>query len=251
MWWKKTKVFLDSFYTLAALILIRFMVINWYVIPTGSMMPTIKKGDHIFCNKLAYGLMFPFMENQTFTWDTPKRGDIVIFQYPKGSEVYVKRVVGIEGDKVSFREGVLHINNKPIEEVEILDRKILEDMGESADDKTLYEEKGLGPDHYIMRLKHDSAIRRITLQLADRMRGLPSNPSVYSTEGDVEERIVPPGKIFVMGDNRDGSNDSRFWGYVESKKVYGRALSIFFSTIPQPGLSLPQFRWDRWFKALQ
>src|SRR5690606_38087703 len=115
-------------FKIAVMLLIIFIVrsslIGFYVIPTGSMLPTIKLNDRVICNKLAYGLMlpWPFDERQVVSWSKPKRGDIVLFEYPAENPservTFVKRVVGIEGDTISFKNGVLVINGQPMEEVE-------------------------------------------------------------------------------------------------------------------------------------
>lgn len=211
----------------AIILVVRSSVLGLYIIPTGSMLPTIKLDDRLIANNLAYGLMLPLMETQIISWATPKRGDIVLFHSPTDEHTLVKRVMGVAGDKLNFKSGVLHINDQPVSEVQQTDRSILDDMGERADDKILYLEGNYGgPEHYMLRSAH-----------GDR------------TFFESREWTVPEGKVFCLGDNRDGSNDSRSWGFIDADKIYGRALIVFYSTEPHPGL-LPKFRTDRFFQPL-
>lgn len=216
---------------LLAVFFIRSSLFTVYVIPTGSMLPTIKIDDRVLANKLAYGLMLPppFGERQIISWGQPKRGDIVLFQSPVEDHTFVKRVVGIAGDKVSFQNGVLVVNGKLASEVVQTDREILGDMGDSdkGADQTLYTESNVGDvSHYVLR----------------------SNVG-GQTFLETREFNVPPGKVFCLGDNRDGSNDSRFWGFVDVDKIYGRATNVFYSTMRHDGW-VPQFRTDRFLKPL-
>ena len=212
----------------AAIFLIRTSLFSPYVIPTGSMLPTIKVDDRVIANKLAYGLMIPFVNSQILSWATPQRGEIVLFQSPTDEHTFVKRVAGLAGDIITFKEGVLHINGLPTSEVVQTDRSVLEDMGDTAIDKTLYLESGLGPKpHYMMRMNVGG-----------------------TTFFESREFAVPLGHVFCLGDNRDGSNDSRFWGFVEVKKIYGKAGRVLFSTLRSEGW-MPQFRSDRFFKSLE
>lgn len=206
---------------------VRTSLFSPYVIPTGSMLPTIKIDDRVMANKLAYGLMLPGFDGQVVSWATPARGDIVLFQSPVEDHTFVKRVVGIEGDRIRFKEGVLHINGTPVEETVQADRSVLDDMGDSATDKAFYLESGVGEKpHAMLRMTAGG-----------------------TTFFESREFAVPQGRVFCLGDNRDGSNDSRFWGFVEVKKIYGRATRVLYSTVRHEGW-LPRFRTDRFFKPL-
>lgn len=218
------------------IVVLRSSIFNFYVIPTGSMIPTIKINDRVFANKLSYGLMLPFAESQIVSWAKPQRGDIVLFQNPHGDTTFVKRVIGIEGDRLSFREGRLFVNEKPVQEGEEADRAILSDQGQAFVDRYLAWESGLGS-------KEDDA----HLVVRGRSSGF--------TFFDRNTYVVPEGKVFCMGDNRDGSNDSRFWGPVEIDRIYGRALFVLWSTtdpnVEGNGGFLPSFRWARFFQKLK
>ncbi|BBH52203.1 signal peptidase I [Fluviispira sanaruensis] len=215
---------------LALIVFFRSSILNWYLIPSSSMLPTLKIGDHVVVNKLSYGFMFPFMEKRLINWSSPKRGDLVVFQGPlrEGGQTILKRVVGIAGDTVSFTNGILTVNNIPAQNIQDMDRSILNDIGsiEESVDYNIFIESGFSLyPHKILRKK---------------MGGL-----------SLEEKkswVVPEGKIFCIGDNRDNSYDSRFWGAVDEKSVYGRALFITYSTGDQG--SWPNLRNDRWFLKL-
>jgi signal peptidase I len=230
---------LRELYSLALIVLVIFVlrssIFNFYVIPTGSMIPTIKINDRVFANKLSYGLMLPLAETQIFSWATPQRGDIVLFKSPQADTTFVKRVIGVQGDRISFEEGRLVINGKPVQEQERQERDILSDQAPQIQERPLFWESGLGsrPDD-----GH--------LMLRGRFSGLTySNHSTY---------VVPEGHIFCMGDNRDGSSDSRVWGMVEAKKVYGKALFVLWSTkdpeVDGKDSLLPSLRFERFFHSL-
>lgn len=213
---------------LAAVFVVRSSIFSIYVIPTGSMLPTIKIDDRVFANKLAFGLMLPFGERQVISWSSPKRGDIVLFKSPMEDQTFVKRVVGIGGDELSFEAGVLKINGELAHEELQSDRSVMEDMGggEAAESRNLLRERVLDkPEHYVLR----SRTGGVTLYESRTFR-------------------VPEGKIFLMGDNRDGSNDSRSWGVIDAASVYGRASFVLYSTERTEDF-LPKFRTDRFFKS--
>jgi signal peptidase I len=217
----------DVVIIVAFMVILRWSIVNWYVIPTGSMLPTIKIKDHVLVNKLSYGLMLPFTETHAFAWGAPSRGDIILFRSPTEEVTFVKRVIGVENDTISFRNGTLVVNGEPVKEEVLTDRGVLGDMGEPSDGKTLFNETlPNGKIHYIMRLG-----------------------SGGQTFFESREWKIPPSKLLVLGDNRDGSNDGRFWGYVDVNKVYGKAMCVFYSIKPSDGL-LPIFRTDRFFAKL-
>ncbi|HSQ83400.1 MAG TPA: signal peptidase I [Desulfobacterales bacterium] len=161
---------------------IRTFVIQAFKIPSGSMKQTLLVGDHILVNKFIYGVKLPFLQTTIIPITNPKRGDIVVFKFPEDpSKDFIKRVIGIAGDKVEIRDKKVYVNNKP-----------------------------LNHDHGIHTDSYD----------------LPASVQPRDNFGPV---IVPPHKLFVMGDNRDQSYDSRFWGFVDLKAVKGKALMIYWS----------------------
>jgi signal peptidase I len=216
------------FWTILVIVLLRTMVVGHFVIPSGSMLPTLKLGDHVVVNELAYGLHLPLMKRNLFNWAEPVRGEIIVFPHPAEGTTLIKRVIGIAGDEIRYDAGRLVVNDQPVDEQLVQDPgNVLADLGEDIGPFTLYREilPG-GHKHWVLR---------------------------GATEGftyrDQRRWKVPPGHVFVSGDNRDNSVDSRFWGFVPVEAIYGPALFLSYSTIPNSGL-LPRLRVDRFFAKL-
>ena len=206
---------------LVALVL-RFFVVSAYKIPTGSMVPTLKVGDFIFAYKLPYGVPVPFSGGERWGQRLPKRGDVVVFRYPGNQNVnYVKRVVGLPGDRIAIKNKRLLIN-----EVEALYRPLPDAVIADLPGKEYYsafQESFSGSTHLVIK------------NVADETDSF----------GPV---IVPPGQIFVLGDNRDSSDDSRYWGTVPLKNLEGRVVMIWmsFDWLNRWGDErYPTVRWDR------
>lgn len=196
--------------------LLRSSIIEPYKIPSGSMIPTLFIGDHIFVNKFAYGFKVPFTE---FILDkpiymteqkVPARGDVIVFKYPRDESInYIKRVIGLPGDTISIRDKVLYINNKPIGEAPLIDAKLAEGIENDYDKSTLslYSEDLTGIKHPVL---HDG------------------KSLLGSDYGPI---LVPARHLFVMGDNRDRSSDSRIWGFVPLDNIKGRAMFIWLNFV--------------------
>lgn len=199
---------------------VRSSIIEPFKIPSGSMIPTLFVGDHIFVNKSAYGLKLPFSDwvGHPITLvkkDPPKRGDIIVFTYPKNHKLnFIKRVVGVPGDVIEIQKRQLYINQTLVEQKQLdgeTAKKIFTSLNDpkfTQDNITIYEQK------------LDTNKPPFTMQM-DK-----SNFLGGDSFGPIS---VPPGKLFVMGDNRDYSNDSRFWGFVPFEFVKGKAVMIWFS----------------------
>ncbi len=219
--WDKVKYWLaDTGKQLGIAILIvlvlRSSVIEPYKIPSGSMIPTLFIGDHIFVNKFSYGFKIPFsdilFEEPVFVTDhsLPKRGDVIVFKYPKDESVnYIKRVIGLPGDTIAIRKKELMINDRPVREVAHDSAAMLSGIDSETDRKTL------------------------NLYMAD-MDGI-KHPLLHDGRdmwgSDWGPTTVPAGSIFVMGDNRDRSSDSRMWGFVPQKNVKGKAMFIWLNFV--------------------
>jgi len=187
-----------SFFPVIIVVLVlRSFVAEPFRIPSGSMLPTLIVGDFILVNKFAYGLRIPVIEHKILAVGEPQRGDVVVFRYPpKPSVDYIKRVVGLPGDKIEYRSKRLYINGQQVPVVE---------LDGSADESSVYiYEEQLG------EVLHEIQI-------------MSSRPTI---DGGV---IVPPDHYFVMGDNRDNSADSRVWGFVPNENLLGRAFLVWMS----------------------
>lgn len=197
---------------------IRWAILEAYVIPSGSMLPSLLINDHIFVNKMVYGLRVPFSEEWLVKFSEPKRGDVIVFKYPEDmSTFFIKRVVGEPGDKVEVRNGTLFINDLAMEKKvppQPSDMDWLRDVdfqrgGRPYDTRENYV-------HYIESLP--GSVEHNVLQ----MRG----ESFNNNFGPI---TVPADHLFMMGDNRDNSKDSRFWGSLPKANILGRASFVWLS----------------------
>lgn len=202
---------------------LRSSLADWNDVPTGSMRPTILEGDRIFVNKLAYDLKMPFTTWHIAKWSNPQRGDIVVFYSPHDGQRLVKRVVGLPGDTVELRNNALVINGETVE-YHPLAEELLRDI--PAADRT-------------GRIFASEALPNQT----HAVTGIPAVPAMRS----FEPKHIPEGQYFVMGDNRDDSFDSRYWGTVDRKQIVGRATTVVFS-LDKQNHWLP--RWQRSLRSL-
>ena len=212
----------------------RWSVASPYHVPTASMEPTIKVGDRLLAYKLAYDIKVPFTDIVLIKWGTPKRGDIIVFRYPEDPDIdYVKRVVGVAGDKIKFVDDILYVNGveQPRSDHN-KDREVLADIKDNKEIKHLYLEKLDGVEHWVMQNEPDS---------------LNFTPTNWPSSGDY---LVPENSVFVSGDNRDNSTDSRVWGEVPLSYVRGRALFVIWSMYTENGSLVPKFRWSRFGQSL-
>lgn len=181
---------------LLVLVCIRSSVFASYHVPTGSMNPTILEGDFFLTNKLAYRLKVPFTKTSVIEWGIPSRGEMIIFKFPENErELYTKRVIGIPGDIIEMRRGRLIVNGRAV------DRK---PVG-TKDGISFYRESLAGKEYTIQRIRGRSYM------------------------ADMPPVVVPEGHIFVMGDNRDNSYDSRAWGCLSLGNVEGELIVRWFS----------------------
>jgi signal peptidase I len=191
------------FPVILAVLLLRSFLVEPFRIPSGSMMPTLLVGDFILVNKFAYGIRLPVLNTKVIEIGEPQRGDVVVFRYPKDPSVdYIKRVVGVPGDRIGYFNKILHINGIPAEQVAASD----------------YVGTGSG----VSMSGASERIERLG-DLEHRILVMPRTPGLEA------EYIVPQGEYFVMGDNRDNSNDSRYWGPVPEESLVGKAFRIWMN----------------------
>ncbi len=198
-----------------AIFCFRWSVASPYHVPTASMEPTIKVGDRLLAFKLSYNLKLPFTDVVLAEWHKPEKGDIIVFRYPKNTDIdYVKRVVGVAGDRIKFVDDILYINDvaQPRTSQES-DRSVLDDIFDRKEIKELYKENLNGVEHLVMQNRPEA-------------KGFmsPNWPPVG-------EYTVPEDSVFVAGDNRDNSTDSRVWGEVPLSYIHGKALLVLWSEL--------------------
>jgi signal peptidase I len=207
----------------AVMIALRSSIVDWNVVPTGSMKPTIVEGDYIFVNKLAYDLRVPLTGQPLWTLGDPRRGDIVVFTPPGERDRFVKRIVGVPGDVIEMRDNRLLVNGRPAKYHDLAADLHVDARAESPDGDWFGQEIVAGRAHAVM-LSGDNA-------------SLTSFDPV----------VVPEGHYFVMGDNRDNSKDSRVFGFVSRDRIVGRVGRIAVSLDPAQHHAP---RWHRFFQAL-
>ncbi len=200
--------------------LLRSFLFEPFKIPSGSMMPTLLTGDLILVNKFTYGFRLPVINTKITAGTPPARGDVMVFRYPPQPSLdYIKRVVGVPGDEVAYLNKKLTINGKPVTKDALPDYFDEEAMRYLKQ----YNEDLVGKQH---RLLNDDS-RRAGLSEAEIMAFPNRENCRYSVEGVVCK--VPEGSYFMMGDNRDNSLDSRYWGFVPDKNIVGRAFFIWMN----------------------
>jgi len=220
-WWQKE---IRSLLILGLIIFsIRSSLADWSDVPTGSMKPTILEGDRVYVNKLAYDLKVPFTTCHLAQWSNPQRGDIVVFFSPRDGTRLVKRVVGVPGDRIELRNNALVLNGQPVE-YKPMAEELLHDLA-VAD-----------------RASQVFAVE----QLAGRPHAIAAIPAAPALRS-FGPCSVPEGNYFMMGDNRDNSFDSRYFGPVPRKQIVGRATAVALS-FDRQNYWVP--RWQRFFTAL-
>lgn len=236
-------------------VVIRGFVFEPFKIPSESMVPTLLVGDHIFVKRYAYGLRIPFTKKWLAEFANPGRGDVVVFSFPEDEDVdFIKRVVGVPGDKVAMKEGQLYINDKMVgfDDV-LLEGKNPADrchMKLSADADRLLAADFKPYPYY----KNIRSFEPRLESLPDDRAHLTQRSKVMPIDSDFE-LTVPPRQYFVLGDNRDQSQDSRFWGFVPRENLKGKAEYIWLS-LNYEGVSCPtdvgffKIRWDRFGRKI-
>jgi len=200
------------FPVLLAVLVLRGFLFEPFRIPSGSMMPTLLVGDFILVNKFSYGLRLPVTHHKVTSGDKPKRGDVVVFRYPQDeSQDYIKRIIGLPGDHVSYYNRRLSINGEAL----------------NIEEDHVYQ--GLADKNRMQRASGCARARAGCQVFVESNDGadytvMTKPGTAYGINGEV---TVPEGHFFVMGDNRDHSNDSRIWGYVPEENLVGKAVWVW------------------------
>lgn len=232
---------LALFFIVLLVVIFRSVFLEPFKIPTGSMIPTLKIGDFILVNKFAYGFKVPFSDISIGSFNSDpiylfgekpiERGDIVVFKYPKNQSVnYIKRVIGLPGETIEIKNKKVYINGNPLSAKAVSPKKYMKNMDEKFRDNNL--------SFYEVNLKNKS----FTYQV-DKDNFFKVN---------YEKRQIPKGHYFVMGDNRDFSYDSRYWGVVPHKNIKGQAFLVWLSiSIPANPDESVSIRTDRIGQLIQ
>ncbi len=234
----------EFFPILAIVLIVRSFIIEPFNIPSPSMVPTLYTGDFIVVNKYDYGVRLPLINKKVIDIGEPEHGDVAVFRYPKNPRMhYIKRVIGLPGDIVSYQNGVLSVNGQPLDKQpsdftpsdelikqiykagqesvvvkgKILDKKTAPLEGVEEEKNAIYYQETQGKHRHLVRYLHD-----------------------FKQDKNLNVSWqVPEGQYFFMGDNRDRSYDSRFWGFVPEENLVGKAVYVW--THKQPGFNLPTF----------
>lgn len=227
-WWVEYGA--SFFPVILPIFLLRSFWIEPFRIPSGSMIPTLLVGDFILVNKYAYGVRLPVLNKKVIEVGSPQRGDVMVFRYPHNpGQDYIKRVIGLPGDKVEYINKRLTINGQTVP---------VRPLGE------YYH-----PDQFYYSQQFEEALGEKPHQVLNDRQSPPFVPELQRTphafsqncnySGEGVSCVVPPGHYFMMGDNRDQSADSRFWGFVPDENIVGRAFFIWFhadSILPPSGM---------------
>lgn len=192
-----------------AVMLIRSFVFEPFKIPSSSMVPTLKIGDHIFVSKFDFGLSIPFTKIELARWSQPERGEIIVFLSPKDDSLhYIKRVIGVPGDRIVIKGREITVNGVEISREEVSDGSVKEDvLGDLEEPGSLYRETQGKRTHFVRYVPRPD----------------------FDFSGGTLDETVPANSFFVMGDNRDQSYDSRAWGFVPRENIKGKARLIWLS----------------------
>lgn len=212
----------DLFPVIALIFAFRVGVADWQRVPSTSMEPTLRVGDLLLINHLAYGPRLPFT-NAAIRIGTPQRGDVVVFRFPQDvSQFYVKRLIGLPGDRVDFKDGVVTIDGATTR---------VDDLGwggHDGDRGQMILRERIGGMGWTIKL-HPFVLGKATMTIGA--------PHCAAQRAGAWTCVVPPGHLLVLGDNRDQSVDSRAWGFLSEREVYGRVDRVLFNFV----------EWTRWW----
>jgi signal peptidase I len=210
-----------AFFPILLLVFVlRSFLFEPFRIPSSSLEPTLLVGDFIIVNKFDYGLRLPVLHTKIFPINEPKTGDVIVFRWPPRPSIdFIKRVIGVPGDRISYIDKVLYVNGEKIPQ-------------EFKENVSKLDEQGSQQD----------LVRKVE-NLLGREHAIYQNSS--SPQRDFKDLLVPEGMYYVMGDNRDDSADSRFWGFVPEENIVGKAIVVWMSWNSMAQKVQNKVRWDR------
>jgi len=227
--WVDTSI--QVFPVIAFVLILRSFLYEPFQIPSGSMMPTLLDGDFILVNKFDYGLRDPVVQHKFLNIGEPQRGDVIVFKYPNDPRIdYIKRVVGLPGDRIIYRNKTLYI--KPACKPEMEKCPEFKQVISSFKSKGKYLDGGEPLSRFIEQLPnktHDILINPTILPRTQYYCAEAKGRVCQQPGTEQDEFVVPQGHYFAMGDNRDNSADSRFWGFVPEQNLVGKAVAIWMS----------------------
>lgn len=222
----------DFWPVLAVVMVLRSFLYEPFNIPSDSMVPTLETGDFILVNKFEYGVRLPIINSKIIDVGSPERGEVAVFRYPPQPSIsYIKRIVGLPGDHIVYDHGQLSINGEKVSKTPIQFSRDKDSLDTPA---SIYHQETLGKHTFTMRELEGVNVARQApfLNYVDNGK--------YSAENGLYWEVkVPEDHYFAMGDNRDQSADSRFWGFVPEENLTGRAFYIWMHK--EPGFNLPSF----------
>jgi signal peptidase I len=219
-WWVE---YSKSFFPVILLVfLLRSFLVEPFKIPSGSMIPTLLVGDFILVNKFTYGIRLPVINQKVVEVNSPQRGEVMVFRYPENPSLdYIKRVVGLPGDVVTYRDKQLTINGQPVPTEPQSDFEYNEGGLNMVSAKRFREQLDQH-DHTILVNPEVPPVQLVGVRQFPQRENCEYNDSGFTCK-------VPPGHYFVMGDNRDSSSDSRYWGFVPEANIVGKAFMIWWN----------------------
>ena len=215
-WWVEYSI---SFFPVILIVFVlRSFLVEPFKIPSGSMIPTLLIGDFILVNKYAYGIRVPVLNRKLLEVGRPQRGDVMVFRYPEDPGLdYIKRVVGLPGDRIEYRGKRLTINGAPVP-VRQIDDYLSKERMQFA--RRFVENLGTA--------EHEILVEDDAPAFVPQVRAFPFSANCHYNMNGLA-CTVPPGHYFMMGDNRDNSSDSRVWGFVPDENIVGRAFFIWLN----------------------
>lgn len=223
----------DFWPVLTIVLCLRSFLYEPFNIPSDSMVPTLETGDFILVNKFEYGVRLPIVYTKVLDLGQPERGDVAVFRYPPQPNIsYIKRIIGLPGDHIVYDNGQLIINGQSIKRTAVEGFSREKDVYDTP--TSIYSQETMGEHTHLVR-----ELEGVNISRHAPFINMSENGKYAANSAHYWEVKVPEGHYFAMGDNRDQSSDSRFWGFVPEENLTGRAFYVWMHK--EPGFKLPSF----------